>query len=105
MAGMIEFSIDPDAYRYWSLWGEGERAFSIMTVREGAKLLPGEKLKLNSCGPRADIHFRMPHQSNHTHKVDVCKLANETHDVIKGIRPNSGRTGLGTTDGTTTGGG
>ena len=50
---MSDFTVDyqthPSQYRHWSLKVEGEVATLSLDIQEDGGILPGYKLKLNSC--------------------------------------------------------
>ena len=53
----IDFRTHPDAYRHWRLAVDGRIATLTMDVREGAPLVPGCELKLNSYDLGVDIEL------------------------------------------------
>ncbi|MDE0207619.1 MAG: benzoyl-CoA-dihydrodiol lyase, partial [Candidatus Tectomicrobia bacterium] len=53
----VDFRTRPDAYRHWRLSVDGRVATLTMDVREGAPLVPGCELKLNSYDLGVDIEL------------------------------------------------
>ena len=53
----IDFRTHPDAYRHWRLTVDGRIATLAMDVQEGAALVPGCELKLNSYDLGVDIEL------------------------------------------------
>ena len=53
----VDFRTHPDAYRHWRLAVDGRVATLTMDVREGAPLVPGCELKLNSYDLGVDIEL------------------------------------------------
>jgi benzoyl-CoA-dihydrodiol lyase len=53
----VTFDRHPGSYRHWALRTEGEIAWLVMQVDEGAGLVPGYELKLNSYDLGVDIEL------------------------------------------------
>ena len=53
----VDFRTHPDAYRHWRLAVDGRVATLTMDVQEGAALVPGCELKLNSYDLGVDIEL------------------------------------------------
>src|SRR5688572_21036380 len=53
----IEFATQPQQYRHWQLTIDGRVARLAMDVQEGAPLVPGYELKLNSYDLGVDIEL------------------------------------------------
>src|SRR3954465_13360181 len=54
---MVDYRVDPSAYKHWRLAFEAEVATLTMDVAEDGGLRPGYKLKLNSYDLGVDIEL------------------------------------------------
>ena len=54
---VVDFRTHPDQYRHWRLAVDGRVATLTMDVQEGAALVPGSELKLNSYDLGVDIEL------------------------------------------------
>jgi len=80
---MIDFSVEPDGYRHWTLRIEGPVAFLAMNVDEGGGLFPGYRLKLNSYDLGVDIEL-----------ADAVQRLRFEHPEVRAVVLTSARDGV-----------
>jgi benzoyl-CoA-dihydrodiol lyase len=79
-AAYIDFQTDPQRYRHWKLWVDGEVATLTMDVDENAGLFEGYQLKLNSYDLGVDIEL-----------ADAVQRLRFEHPAVKVVVLRSGK--------------